>query len=242
MRIRLLLLSVFAFVIGLSACKKNNDAPTAILHSNLNVINATGDTVNFYLNGTRLNANSSLYPSGSSGYFPVTAGAQSYQVKKIFNPVTNTVQTLFSIPLKLNANTLDTNSYYSLFIAGETLSQAFSTADILRPDTAAANINTCYVRFVNASPDAGSLDFAIGSTVKFTNQPFKSGSGFKLVSVNKDTTGLVPINVYHTGVATPIISGNYVLVAGKSYTFYAKGKSAGTGNSAFGLGATINFN
>ena len=237
MRIRLLLLSVFAFVIGLSACKKNNDAPTAILHSYLNVTNATADTVNFYLNGTRLNTSSNLYPSGSSGYALVTAGNQSYQVKKIFNPITNTVQTLFSIPLKLKANTLDTVYHSSLFIAGETLPQAFSTVDTLNNDTTA---NTSYVRFVNASPDAGSLDFAISSTVKFKNQAFKSASGFKLVSVNKDTTGLVPINVYQAGGATPIISGKYVLVAGRSYTFYSKGQLAGTGNSIFSVGVTIN--
>ena len=230
MNIRLLGFFFVAFIIGLSACKKNSDAPVLTSIAGLNFINASADTVNLYLNGSRLNNNSNLYPSGSSGYVSVISGQQNYQVKKIFNPVTNTVQALFSIPLKL-----DSGKYYSLFIAGETQGLAFETIDTLRaiPDT----IPSCYIRFVNASSDAGNLDLAIGSKVKLTNVQFKSASGFALA----DTGTLVPINVYPTGSATPVISGHVSLAPGRIYTFYSKGNLNGTGNSVFGLGTTINF-
>lgn len=231
MNIRVLGLLFGILMIGLSACKKNNDAPvvsTAI--DSLNVVNATADTINFYLNGTRLNNNSNLYPSGSSGYYQVPAGSQAYQVKKIFNPATSVVQTLFNLTLPLDAH-----HYYSLFVAGETADQAFTTLDTLRQDT---TINQCYVRFVNASPDAGNLDFAVGDTLKFTNKPFKSSSGFVSVGVS----GFKPIVLYQSGSSTPLISTTYSLIAGESYTFYTQGKLSGTGNSALSIGVTLNFN
>jgi hypothetical protein len=236
MIIRLPGLFFIAFIIGLSAiglsaCKKNNDAPSTVNSiDSLNIINASVDTINFYLNGTRLNNNSNLYPAGSSGYYTVPSGLQSYQIKKAFNPATSIVQTLFSIPL-----TFEAHHYYSLFVAGETLALAFSTVDTLKANTIK---NTCKVRFVNASPDAGSLDMAVGDTTQFKNQAFKSASGFVLVGVS----GRKPIKVYATGSTVPIISGIVNLLAGKSYTFYSKGKLNGTGNAVFSVGATINFN
>jgi hypothetical protein len=230
MNIRLAGFFLIVVVLGFSACKKNNDAPaTVVLADSLNVINASADTLNIYLNGTRLSNNSNLYPAGSSGYYYVPSGLQTYQIKQIFNPVTSVVRTLFSYPLTLTAH-----HYYSLFIPGETSDLASNTIDTLQSDTTAG---TCYVRFVNASPDAGSLDFSAGG-VSFSNQSFKSATGFKLV----DTSSLSPILLYHSGSSTPVISGHYPLVEGKSYTFYSKGKLSGTGNAVFSIGVTVNYN
>jgi len=230
MNTRLLILFFIAAITGLSACKKNNDVPTVTSTAFLNIVNASPDTVNFYLNGTRLNNNSNLYPAGSSGYFNVTDGQQNYQVKKIFNPLTNSVQTLFTIPLKL-----DSAGDYSLFITDGTLANTFSTTDVLLavPDSLAAT--NCYVRFVNASPGAGNLDMTVGDTVKFTNMPFKSASNFVLVGAS----GLKPISVYQTGSTTPIVSGHLAMIPGYSYTFYSYGKLNGTGNSAFSVGSNV---
>src|ERR1700761_7427601 len=124
MNTRIVVLFFIACATVFTACKKNNDAPTTSLTTSLNIINAGTDTVNFYLNGTRLNSNSNLYPDYTTGYFGVSAGAPSFQIKKLFNPATNTVQQLFSLPLKL-----DPANRYSLFIAGETQAQAFTTVD-----------------------------------------------------------------------------------------------------------------
>jgi len=215
---------------ALSACKKNDDAPKIAAATNLDVINASGDTVNFYLNGSRLNNNNNLYPASASGYFGVLAGAQNYQVKKIFNPVTSSVQTLFNKPLTLSAD-----SNYSLFIAGETAALAFRTIDTLLRDD---SLNTCLVRFVNASPNSGSLSMALGDTVQFKSQVFQSATGFVLVGIS----GKKPIKVYQAGSETPVFLSNIQLLQGKSYTIFAKGKAGGTGTSAFGLGATVNVN
>ncbi|MEO6851222.1 MAG: DUF4397 domain-containing protein [Mucilaginibacter sp.] len=233
MNTRLLVLFFAAFVIGLSSCKKYNDAPVATLVSGINVINASADTVNFYSNGTRLNNNSNLFPSVSSGYYTVAAGQQDYQVKKSFNPVTNSIQTLFSIPLKL-----DSGKYYSLFLTGETPAQTFVITDALQNVSNTVTTPSCYVRFVNASPDAGNLDLAIGSDVTFTTIPFKSASDFVLIAAGTS----IPVNVYSSGSATSIFSVPVTLTAGYSYTFYSEGKLSGIGNSAFDLGSTVNVN
>jgi hypothetical protein len=229
MNIRLLMVLSAALIIGLASCKKNDDAPVVKPIDSLNIVNASADTFNFYLNGTRLNA-SNILPTGATGYYQIASGAQVYQVKKVFNPATSVVQPIFSLPL-----TLDPHHYYSLFITGETASQAFITTDALMEDD---STGTCLVRFVNASPDAGNLDFVVNGT-KISNQAFKSGSAFVLVTAN-DT--LAPISVYHAGSTTPIISGVYNLTTGTSFTFFSKGILTGTGNSKFGLGALVNFN
>jgi hypothetical protein len=222
----ILLIAVFS----LAACKKNNDAPTTGLSTTLNIINASTDTVNFYLNGTRLNSNSNLYPLYSSGYITVLAGSQNFQIKRAFNTTTSNVQSLFTIPLKL-----DTAKYYSLFIAGETADHAFSTVDTLKADT---STSSCLLRFVNASPDAVSYDLTVGSSLKFSNRAFKSATGFTTV----DTATYMPVALYQAGSATALIKDTVTLVAGKSYTIYTIGKQNGTGGSKLGLTLMVNYN
>jgi hypothetical protein len=230
--LRFLALLSAALIIGLSACKKTyDDVPKVITTTALNVVNASTDTVNLYLNGTRLNNSSSIYPGVSSGYYPVPFGQQTYQVKKMFNPVTSVVQTLFS-----TTSPNDEYYYHSLFVTDETTGDAFFTTDALAGDTV-SNDTTCYVRFVNASPDAGSLDFAVGDTVKFTGQAFKTAGGFTLVGIS----GVKPINVYHTGSTVPILSLKHNIGARQTYTFYARGKLNGTGTNAFSIGTSVNI-
>jgi hypothetical protein len=198
-----------------------------VLADSLNVINASANTINIYLNGTRLNGNSSIYPAGSTGYYFVPSGKQAYQVKKAFNQAGSTVTTLFNLPLDL-----EPYNFYSLFITGATDSDAFILPDELVVDTA---LNKCQVRFVNASHAAGSLDFSIGG-VKYSNWAFGKGSDFAEV----DTASLSPIMLYQAGAATPVIKGQYPLLPGYIYTFYAKGDPNGTGDAALGIGVTVN--
>ncbi|MFB9842705.1 DUF4397 domain-containing protein [Mucilaginibacter ginsenosidivorans] len=231
MNIRITGLFLVALIAAFASCKKSGDVPVAVtLADSLNIVNASTNTINYYLNGTRLNNNSNLYPGGSSGYYYVPTGTQTYQVKKAFDPATSVVQQLFSIPLDLEAH-----HYYSLFITDDTAAHAFYIKDALRPEN---RTDTCLVRFVNASPNSGSLDFAVGDTLKFSNKAFTDTSDFRPVGVS----GLKAIALYQSGSAEPLVSGHYPLVAGRSYTFYAKGKKGGSGNTALNLGVTLNYN
>lgn len=228
---RIIILLGVVFIIGMVACKKNNDAPSVKLVSHLNIINASTDTVNLYLNGSRLNNNSNLYPLYSSGYLQVPAFAQNFQVKKLFNQATNTVQQLFSIPVKL-----DTSKYYSLFIAGETQAQAFTTVDPLHTDTTSRK---CLVRFVNASSDTTSrYDMVIGSAPKITGQKFGTASNFSYA----DTSSVAPIALFKAGSTDTIAKFTLSLLEHKWYTVYTTGKLGGAGSAALGLVVMVNFN
>lgn len=230
MNTRLSIILFLALLTGLSACKKSSDAPLPVHTTYLNFVNASGDSVNYYMNGTRLNNNSNLYPQAASGYVGVLAFAQNYQVKKVFNTAGVNVQQLFSLPLNL-----DTAHYYSLFIAGESASLAFKTIDSLKADTIRG---TCKVRFVNASPGAASFDLVAGSASTFAGQGFGTASGFRLA----DTSSKASVALYPAGSSTAVVSGTVALLQGKSYTIFTTGKLNGTGSSALGLAVMINYN
>ncbi len=230
MNTRLYVILFGVFLTGLIACKKSSDAPIVNHTTFLNFVNASADSVNYYMNGTRLNSNSNLYPQVASGYVGVLAFAQTYQVKKVFNTAGGTIQPLFSLPLNL-----DTAHYYSLFIAGESASLAFKTIDSLKADTIKG---TCKVRFVNASPGTASYDLVVGSASKFSGLGFGAASGFRLA----DTGSVAPVTLYPSGSSTPVASGTVALLQGRSYTIYTTGKLNGTGSSALSLAVMINYN
>jgi hypothetical protein len=222
MNIKLSLILVFAIATGISSCKKNDDIPADQDNrtANLNVINASADTLNYYINGTRINNNSSLYPLGSSGYIGVPVGEKTYQFKKAGNP-----NVLFTLPLKL-----DSGLVYSVFVAGQTDTEAFTAIDTL---TTVAD--KAVVRFVNASPDAGNLDAAVGDTVKFNTRAFKTTTVFLPVG-----PGLKRIRIYQAGSSTALIDETRIMQAGRIYTLFTKGRSGGSGTAKFATGLITN--
>ena len=115
MKIRLSALFVIALIAVLAACKKkNDDAPTVVTTTKLNVINASADTINIYRNGSRLNTTSAIFPGYFTAYYDAPERQQIYEVKKPFNVNTGIVQNLFSITLPA-----DTNFYRNLFITDD---------------------------------------------------------------------------------------------------------------------------
>lgn len=218
-------------MLGLS-CKKNDDLPKIAVVTDLNVVNATNDTLNFYLDGTRINNTSNLYPAGVSGYLPVAtlglSAPQNYQFKK-----PGGTSSLLSVPLALTDSTFN-----SLFIAGLGAGQNFATKDTLANDTLTVRkATTCYVRFVHTSPASGNLDVYVGDTVKFLNRPFKSVSQFTLLTIGKKT-----VSVYKTGTSTPIFQETIVLTnsnPSNNYTFFTYGAIGNTTSNPFGLGSMV---
>lgn len=227
MKVRLLALFAIALITGISACKKNNDAPTVIPQVGLNVVNASADTFNVYLNGSRLNSTSTILPGYSTGYYSVPGGQQSFQIKKPFDMAASTIQTLFSITLPA-----DTNINHSLFVTDETAGDAFVTVDNFYSDTTSS---TCFIRFVNSSPGSGGLDMSCGSATLFSNILFKSAGNFTLVNTvdGASLSGLTPIKIFTTGSTTPLLIDSVGLSANAHYTIYTLGKP---GSSGFNIG------
>jgi hypothetical protein len=217
MKINSLLILFTIIVIGLTACSKNGDDLIVVNPvTPLNVINASGDTVNFYQNGTRLNIGSNLLPSGQYTGINVLVGNQNFQFKRA-----GTTSVVANAPLTIQALTR-----YTLFMAGELTERVFLLKDTLITDTLA---NVARLRFVNASPDAGNLDVTIASLPTYKNMAFKSATSFLGVP-----SGKVFYSVYRQGVTTPLASGNLTLTAHTSYTLFSKGLVSGTGTNLLG--------
>lgn len=213
MNSKIVLLIVFVAVTGFFACKKDGEKLTADTQNEITVINAGGDTLNVYENGTRINNGSNLLPSGQYTNLAITAGTQRYQFKKAGNP-----NTLFETELSMNDSTR-----YTLFVAGQSADRTFLLRDSLYSDTAVL------IRYVNASPDAGNIDFTIGDLPTIKSIPFKGDTKFLSIPAGK-----VFYSMYREGQSTPLASGTITVSAGASYNLFSKGLVDGKGTSALG--------
>ena len=230
MSIRWLVLFFIVTAIGAASCKNNDEVFPKVLYTNINVVNASADTLNFYLNGTRQNNLSNLFPAGASLYLSAPSGQQNYEFKKLGGS-TN----LFSLPLNLKDSL-----YYSLYVYGETANQTFYTDDVLLTDT--LHPDTTLIRFVNVSPDAGNLSMSIISatakaTVNFASEAFKATSQFELTP-----GGQQEVQIFQAGATLPKIDTTITFQQGASYTLFSKGLINGKGSATFDVGVIKNVN
>ena len=230
MRTRLFTLLFFAVITGFLSCK-DKDLPLPVgATTRLNVTNASADTLKFFINGTRQNQASAIFAGGSTGYLTVLSGTQNYR----FSKSNEGFPTLFTTTYSLN-----TSTFYSIFVGGETADETFLTVDpIVAADTLLATdttFTTSVIRFVNASSDAGPLEVRVGGgdTVHITNAAFKYVGNYTLF-----TAGKKEIKVYQTGSSTPKIDTTITFSTGNIYTLFTKGQLNGKGNAIFSIGLT----
>lgn len=224
MKYRSYLFVIAIAALAFTACKKEGDIlPVKTSQAAVNFVNAGTDTINFFLNGTRLNKTSFYFPGGNLGYYSVADGEQSYQIKKA-----GTTTVLFDAKYTLRPGGL-----YSLFAAGSSADRIFLMADSIRNDSLALTL--AQVRFVNASPETN-YDVKVGSGFAQTNRVFKSATRFTTV-----TAGNNVMTVSLAGSTTPLVTRTLNLAAGKAYTIYTKGKVGGIDAAAFGAVVITNL-
>jgi hypothetical protein len=219
----ILLLVIVAVIIGFSSCKNNDNVFPKVVTTLMNVVNASADTLNFYLNGTRQNNSSSLYTGSQSFYITVPAGSQNYQFRK-----PGTSNYLFSLPLNLKDSTNN-----SLYIISTSPINTFTTIDSLNKDTVP---NSTQLRFVNTSSDAGSVDVFVGDTVNFKSRAFKTATVFLPTG-----SGQKEVKIYLAGAATPKVDTVITFQPARIYTLFSKGLINGKGNSRFNVAVVINY-
>ena len=224
MKNRCLILVFIAAITGLYSCKNNDEVLKKVVSTSINVVNASADTLNFFANGTRINNTSPIYPASFSYYLHALAGQQNYEIKKNNNP-----NVLFSLPLNLTDSV-----FYSLYVYGESAAKTFMTND--SPLLVPTGADTSLVRFVNASPDAGTLNVMVGDTVAFNASTFKSSSVFLPVG----SSGLKEVRIYLAGSSTAKIDTTMNIQPNSTYTIFSKGLLNGKGNAAFGVGLVLN--
>ena len=225
MNTRLIILLLVVAVAGWTSCKNNDNVFPTTTTVGLNIVNASNDSLNLFINGTR-QSGFNLNSGGQSFYLPVAAGLQNYQFKK-----SGGVDILFSVPLTLKADSINN----SLYITELTTTSSFTTVDVL--DTTGINSKPkAKIRFVNASPDAGSLNVTVGSKVSFTAIDFKHTAAFTLID-----TGLMAMKVKRVGSDVASVDTSITLAAGHMYTLFSKGSLTGKGTAKLSLALAINF-
>jgi hypothetical protein len=219
MKFKILVFTAFIGMISMASCKKGNDAPITTETTLINFLNAGTDTLNFYVNGSRLNTLASLYSLGSTGYINTPLGEQNYQVKKYRNP-----NVLLSLSLPLEADNI-----YSLYVTDGTPENTFTSLDDLTPVA-----DTTGVRFVNTSPKAGDMDVFMNDTLRFKTSAFKSASAFLPVSA-----GIKHIVIYKAGTKDVLSDETRTLQLRRVYTLFTKA-SLSTGSATSNTGLIIN--
>jgi hypothetical protein len=221
MRIFLTVLVAFVALLGIESCKKGDDTAITTRSTNVNFINTTTDTLNYYVNGTRLNNASALYSLGATGYLSTPFGEQNYQVKKDGNP-----GVLFSLTMNL-----DTNKSYSVFTTDNTPENIITVVDTL------TSVDTLsMVRFVHTSPKLANLQIKMNDTVWFANQNFKSVSDYSHIP-----PGEKHIKVIDVATGNVLINETRTLQVNRAYTLFTKGGLTATGGTAStGTGLIIN--
>ena len=228
MKFKLFVFIVFIVIIGIASCKKGDDTIATPLTTRINFVNASTDTLNFYVNGTRLNRTAAAYPLSSTDYLFSPLGEQNYQVKKDRNP-----NVLFNLSLPL-----DTASIYSLYITGNTSESTFITKDSLNtlPDSVTS------IRFVNTSPTVGDLDVMIIDTakkvtevVKFNARVYKSSSKFLAIKA-----GGKRIRIFKAGTTQLLSSEIRTLQSRSAYTLFTKNNLNTTSDTTSGTGLITN--
>jgi hypothetical protein len=189
-----------------SSCSKDEDTVTAI--SGLSIINVspTLATYNFYLNSNK--ANTAPLPfTGSINYFQITPGINSV----MFTTASSTESVL------TKSINLEADKAYSFYLVDK--------ADkldglLVSDDLSASTTDKATVRFINLSPDAGTLTLnQTGGASLSADQAYKGYSAF--TSAEAKTYSLEIQDKAKGTVLTKL--ENVTLAAGKIYTIVAAG-------------------
>src|ERR1700744_4124287 len=235
MRTGLFTLLFFAVITGFLSCK-NKDLPLPVgATTGLNVINATGDTIKFFINGTRQDNFAPIYIGGATGYIPVLSGEQNYR----FSKANEGFPTLFNTTFNLAAP-----DFYSIFVGGETANLAFKIKDpidsllaVIQADTLPTTNVNAFVRYVNATPGTDKFEVTVGGgdTVNLKDYAFGTWSTFKPF-----TSGTKKVRVYVNGSDTAKIDTPITFAAGIGYTLFTHGPVNGKGGNTFAVGVIPN--
>lgn len=212
----------------ISSCSKDHNSDQ---NAKLKVINGVFDDPAYTVsvNGTALSSTALDFRT-STAYTSIPSGASELVV---------TEQATGKVVSKTQLSTA-ANASVSAYLAPQTSSAAKSVL-VIQDDFTPPAANKAKVRFVNLSPDAGSLDLTLNG------QPVPSGTniGFKGFSpfVEVDPSTAATLQIKQTGTGKVLATtANVAVAAGKFYTLWAVGPpvQSSVSNAALALGVINN--
>lgn len=214
-------------VLILASCRKDNENSNTVSTSKIAFVHASPGSIvyDFKVNSGKENPQAIAYskyigygliPSGKSEFSITAIGSNQVAAKSVFDLKPHTAYSIYITDVPSKANLLLTEDDLSMPVAGK-----------------------AKIRFINLSPDAGSLDLSIlgDTSAIFTKTSFRSNTAF--VQVNPSTAiGFSISDSTKTSVATSL---KYRLEQGKIYTVIAKGlKSATDTTTKLAVGVIMN--
>lgn len=218
-QIGLAMLVVMAF----ASCKKDNIENPQI--SALSIVNANvgSPALNAFIGQSRVNAD--LFTFGKNiDYLNAYSGEREVS---FYEGSEKKASGVFN---------LKDGKFYSLFLAG---TWPDTELVLLKDSLTRPAEGKTHIRFVNMAKDAGELDLGLTNGFTLVSQKaYKTGSDYIAVNGNASYTFVIRNHAALTDtVSIPAVS----LEAGHSYTVWAKGRKAGTGDSALGVALIKNY-
>ncbi|MET3980304.1 hypothetical protein ABIB62_002906 [Mucilaginibacter sp. UYP25] len=219
--------ALFAVVLTITACNKNNENTPAPGVAGLALIHAAPGTpeLSFQVNGIKNNIKALTFGKFIN-YGNILEGTYSLTVTK--KDSTKVLAT--------TSSTFKNGKIYSLFIADVPTKTGLT---VIEDDLTSPVADKANVRFVNMSPNAGILDLSITgqATPLFTKTAFKAATAFLAVSPGTEVNFQINENT-KTEVLAKI--EKVKIEKGKIYTIWAKGLKAATDSTKLSIGMITN--
>ena len=215
-------LGLVTLALTVAACNKYHETLPIRYLSSLAIVHAAPGTpeLSLHVDGFRSSVKGLTY-GAFINYTEIPDGTSEFAVTK---------KDSSRVLVKSSLN-LKKGKFYSLFVTDVPAKPAFS---LFEDDLTVPAADKANVRFVNMSPDAGSLDLGVTgqTTPVFTNVPFKGASAFTGIAPGAEVT--FEIKEYtKTDVVARI--EKVKIEKGKIYTIWARGLRTATDSTKLGL-------
>lgn len=211
-----------------SSCKKDKDQPAPQEKTaKLTIVHAAPGTpeLSFFIDKLKANSKALTYATALD-YISVKTGKKEFNVTK-----KDGTESLVKGNFDLAAD-----KSYSVFVADKTANALVFVSD----DLTAPAADKAKIRFINLSPDAGTIDLAITGKTEtlIAKRAFKETSEF----INTDTGAEINFEIRANGTTTVLATLPKVKIEkGKIYTIWAKGvKTTSTEDTKLGLSVITN--
>lgn len=204
-----MIMSIALLALMFSSCSKHNDNNVQAATSSLAVIDVspTAPNLDFYLDGSMVNATPITY-SGGLIYFTCYSGNRR---AAFYQSGTNTL-------IASDTVTLKPSTAYTMLLSNLPSSP---NVTLIRDSVYIPPSGQATIRLINASPDAGNVDYALkGRSLSGSNVAYRTATRFTPVNI---TATVDTVMIYQTGTSNVLQKVPITLQSAGVFTVYLYG-------------------